>query len=100
MIGVSVAVLTFVVSSRLARCRWDFGHSGFRSLVQSCSSLLRVWNRIDRSLVVSINYFFLITSGSLQNVINYAAAQTPIKIIFILMLTVGVSVAAKINFRN
>ena len=49
---------------------------------------------------MSINYFFLITSGSLQNVINYAAAQTPIKIIFILMLTVGVSVAAKINFRN
>ena len=99
MIGVRVAVLTFVVSSRLARCRWDFGHSEY-PLIQSCSSLLRVWNRIDRSLVVSINYFFLITSGSLQNVINYAAAQTPIKIIFILMLTVGVSVAAKINFRN
>ena len=31
MIGVRVAVLTFVVSSRLARCRWDFGHSGFRT---------------------------------------------------------------------
>ena len=102
MIGVSVAVLTFVVSSRLARCRWDFGHSGFRSLVQSCSSLLRVWNRIDRSLVVSINYFFLITSGSFQNifVINYAATQTPITNIMIVLLTIGVCVAAKINFRN
>ena len=52
---------------------------------------------------MSINYFFLITSGSFQNifVINYAATRTPIVSIVINMILIGLCVAVlQEAFRN